>query len=147
MTAGRPCSVMKQGRNPAQYLVEALPERHPLARGETVDVRALAAGPIIAPTQHENPGLFPRIRVLFDELAIQPTWSSARSTSDRYDITAPLYAARPGQARSHGRIRGKSQPALWIPSRRGGCGPVSAGPGAWAGSGSGRLGRSGSGGP
>jgi DNA-binding transcriptional LysR family regulator len=56
----------------AQHLVAALPEGHPLARGATVDARALAAGPMILPTQHETPGLFSRIRLLFDELGIAP---------------------------------------------------------------------------
>ena len=55
-----------------QRLVAALPERHPLAARETVDVRALAEGPMILPTQHETPGLFSRIRLLFDELDLQP---------------------------------------------------------------------------
>ena len=55
-----------------QRLVAALPERHPLASGAAVDVRALAQGPMILPTQHETPGLFSRIRLLFDELGVQP---------------------------------------------------------------------------
>ena len=55
-----------------QRLVAALPERHPLAARDTVDVRALAEGPMILPTQHETPGLFSRIRQLFDELDLQP---------------------------------------------------------------------------
>lgn len=55
-----------------QRLVAALPERHPLAARDTVDVRALAEGPMILPTQHETPGLFSRIRLLFDELDLQP---------------------------------------------------------------------------
>jgi DNA-binding transcriptional LysR family regulator len=56
----------------AQRLVAALPERHPLASRPAVDVRALAQGPMILPTQHETPGLFSRIRLLFDELGVQP---------------------------------------------------------------------------
>jgi len=56
----------------AQRLVAALPERHPLASQAAVDVRALAEGPMILPTQHETPGLFSRIRLLFDELGVQP---------------------------------------------------------------------------
>jgi DNA-binding transcriptional LysR family regulator len=55
-----------------QRLVAALPKRHPLAARDTVDVRALAEGPMILPTQHETPGLFSRIRQLFDELDLQP---------------------------------------------------------------------------
>jgi DNA-binding transcriptional LysR family regulator len=55
-----------------QRLVAALPKRHPLAARDTVDVRALAEGPMILPTQHETPGLFSRIRLLFDELDLQP---------------------------------------------------------------------------
>jgi DNA-binding transcriptional LysR family regulator len=55
-----------------QRLVAALPERHPLASRQAVDVRALAGGPMILPTQHETPGLFSRIRLLFDELGVQP---------------------------------------------------------------------------
>ena len=55
-----------------QRLVAALPERHPLAARDAVDVRALAEGPMILPTQHETPGLFSRIRLLFDELDLQP---------------------------------------------------------------------------
>jgi DNA-binding transcriptional LysR family regulator len=55
-----------------QRLVAALPKRYPLAARDTVDVRALAEGPMILPTQHETPGLFSRIRQLFDELDLQP---------------------------------------------------------------------------
>jgi len=55
-----------------QRLVAALPERHPLASRAAVDVRALAEGPMILPTQHETPGLFSRIRQLFDELGVEP---------------------------------------------------------------------------
>jgi DNA-binding transcriptional LysR family regulator len=55
-----------------QQLVAALPERHPLASQQVIDVRALADGPMILPTKHETPGLFSRISLLFDELGIQP---------------------------------------------------------------------------
>lgn len=56
----------------AQYLIAALPERHPLAPAPVIDVRALADGPMILPTKHETPGLFSRITALFDELGIEP---------------------------------------------------------------------------
>lgn len=55
-----------------EHLVAAVPRHHALAREASVDVRVLAAHALILPTQHETPGLYSRIRELFDEFGIDP---------------------------------------------------------------------------
>jgi DNA-binding transcriptional LysR family regulator len=56
-----------------EQLVVALPRHHPLAGNEVIDVRVLAPHPLIAPTRHETPGLYSRIKQMLDECQIAVT--------------------------------------------------------------------------
>lgn len=56
-----------------EHLMAALPGNHRLATAAAVDLHDLANEPIILPTRHETPGLYSRIRGLFDEVGVEPT--------------------------------------------------------------------------
>ena len=56
-----------------EHLMAALPRDHRLAGAAAVDLRELAKDPLILPTRHETPGLYSRIRELFDEAGVEPT--------------------------------------------------------------------------
>lgn len=55
-----------------EHLIVALPKRHRLATADSVDLHDLASDPLILPTRHETPGLYSRIRRLFEEEGIEP---------------------------------------------------------------------------
>jgi DNA-binding transcriptional LysR family regulator len=56
-----------------EHLMAALPRQHRLAPAPTLDLHALGDDPLILPTRHETPGLYSRIRELFDEVGVEPT--------------------------------------------------------------------------
>jgi DNA-binding transcriptional LysR family regulator len=63
---------LSTARVSTEHLMVALPRSHRLATAPVVDLRALAADPLILPTRHETPGLFSRIRKLLDEVGVEP---------------------------------------------------------------------------